>query len=537
MNIECDMPNLTQEKKRLSQESKLQYFEQDFKPLDMLPVYHSIRGGLIYSSLVPLRKKAELFSTFSSDHSWPGQIGELGFYSVYSGVEPLTLPRRFYGVKPDYREISEEFRLFHNLYYDRIADCYFKIDEAGNETKVATATAEKLEIRLKEIREFLAHKEMYLCLQFEFTEGSDNSLEELGMSEQVQNGGKEMLRWRWLLGDGSFGKTSSFLRGIRLIAPFPQKPPMAFSEEPEYADFIVGIDDEGKEINHTCNPDSIDKSDGSAAYLTPVVFNRSVLDKYIDQPSKYSVDGHGVKCGGLWYLRIDNDRDDDKVIVWLGDLSDLPTYEEQLHWRAHNIASDARLSETAFKTQILAEWSDPGRTEHVFQKVYLTLIQSSMDNLGWQLLRPLHEDDEYRLSDVRVPAYDEQKALDDFVGNLHKVLIESLNSRGLAKLVPAEERECLAGKSITLLKRALESRGIEVASHIVFLRNLNDLRNKIDGHRKGGDYARVRAKFAAEEEDIRVVCQRILDKSVSFLEFLCEVVPTLCEHHRSGGDA
>ncbi len=531
------MPNLEQEKKRLSQESKLRYFKQDFKPLDLVPVYHSTGGGLIYSSLVPVKQKAELFSTFSSERSWPGQIGELGFYSVYGDVEPLVLPRRFYGVKPDYREICEEFRLFHNLHYDRFSDCYFKIDEAGNETKVATATADKLEIRLKEIREFLAHKEMYLCLQFDFTEGSDNSLEELGISEQAQNGSEEMLRWRWLLRDGSFGKTISLLRGIRLIAPFPQKTLISSSDEMEYVDFIIGIDDVGNKITHTCNPASIDNGDGSAAYFTRVVFNRSVLDKYIDQPSKYSVDGHGVKCAGLWYLRLDNDRDDDKVIVWLGDLSHLPTYEEQLHWRAHNIASDARLSEPAYNTQILAEWSEPSRTEYVFQRTYSTLGHLSTNNLGWQLLKPLHEDDEYRLSDIRVPAYDEQKALDDFVGNLHKVLIESLNSRDLAKLIPEEERKRLAGKSITLLERALEAHGIEAASRIVFLRNLNDLRNKIDGHRKGGDYARVRAKFAAEEEDVRVVCQRILDKSVSFLKFMCEVVPILCEHHRRGADA
>ena len=488
------MSKIEQEKKRLSQESKLQYFKQDFKPLEMVPLYHSIRGGLVFSSLVPLKRKDEVLSTFSSDYSWPGRIGELGFYSAYGEVEPIILPRGFYGVKPGYQEICEEFRLFHNLYYDKISDCYFKIDEAGSETKVATADAGKVEVRLKEIREFLAHKEMYLCLQLDSTESSDNALEELGVSEEVRSGGKGLLRWR--LGYGSFVNTFSSLRGIRLIAPFPQKPLMMFSEQIEYAEFIIGIDNAGNEIKHTCNPESIDKGDGSLAYLTPVVFNRSVLDKYIDQPSKYSVDGHGVGCAGLWYLRMDNDRDDDKVIVWLGDLSHLPTYEEQLHWRAHNIASDARLSDTAFKTQILAEWSELNRTEHVFQKAYLTLEQLSTNNLGWQLLRPLHEDDEYRLADIRIPAYNEQKALDDFVGNLHKVVIESLNLRDLAKLVPSEERKGLEGKSILLLEKALKVHGVEAASHIDFLRNLNDLRNKIDGHRKGGDYARVRAKFA-----------------------------------------
>ena len=516
------MPNLEQEKKRLSQESKLQYFKQDFKPLDMVPVYHSTDGGLIFSSLVPIQMKEQVISGFSANHSWPGQTSDFGFHEVYDGVEPLVLPRRFHGVKLEYQEISEEFRLFHNLYHDRGSDYYFKIDDAGNEIKIAIVTADKVEIRLKEVKEFLAHKEMYLCLQFDFTEQSNNTLERLGISKEVHNGSEGMLHW--VLGyNSSFARASSLLRGIRLIAPFSQK---ALSEKTEYADFIIGIDDAGNEIKRSCNPETI-YEDGVGGYLAPVVFNRNVLDKYINQPSKYSVDGYGLRCAGLWYLRMDNDRDDDKVIVLLGDLSHLPTYEEQLHWRAHNIASDARLSNTAFKNQILAEPAGPDRTEHIFQSVYSTLGRLSKSNLGWHLLKPLHKDDEYRLSDVRIPAYDEQKALDDFVGNLHKVVIESLNLRDLAKLVPSEERKGLEGKSILLLEKALEAHGVEAASHIDFLRNLNDLRNKIDGHRKGGDYARVRAKFATEGEDIRVVCQRILDKSVSFLNFLCEVVPAL----------
>ena len=160
-----------------------------------------------------------------------------------------------------------------------------------------------------------------------------------------------------------------------------------------------------------------------------MVFDQAVLDKYINQPSRYFVNASSVRCADLWYLRIDNDRGDGKVVVHLGDLANLPTYEEQLHWRSHNIASAAGLSETAFRNQVLAEPANPSRIEYQFRAGYSMLGRLSDQYLGWQLLRPLHQDDTYRLSGVRVPIYNEQKAFDDFVGNLNNVLIDSLNSK------------------------------------------------------------------------------------------------------------
>ena len=141
---------------------------------------------------------------------------------------------------------------------------------------------------------------------------------------------------------------------------------------------------------------------------------------------------------------------------------------------------------------------------------------------------PLHEDDIYRVSSVRVPVHDEQKAFDDFVGNLHNVLIDSLNSKELAKLVPVEIREQkkIAGKSIALLDEIFRSRGIDATEHIRFLHDLNNLRNKSDGHRKGSSYIEARRKLT-EEEDLRIVSHCILDKSVKCLEFLSEVVASL----------
>ena len=56
------------------------------------------------------------------------EVREYLRYRVDNGVEPLIIGRSFHRVRDDYREISEEFRLFHDLYHDRKTDQYIKIE-------------------------------------------------------------------------------------------------------------------------------------------------------------------------------------------------------------------------------------------------------------------------------------------------------------------------------------------------------------------------------------------------------------------------
>lgn len=44
-------------------------------------------------------------------------------YGNDDGIEPLVHCREFHGIKKDYVEVSEEFRFFHNLYYDKANNC------------------------------------------------------------------------------------------------------------------------------------------------------------------------------------------------------------------------------------------------------------------------------------------------------------------------------------------------------------------------------------------------------------------------------
>jgi hypothetical protein len=64
------------------------------------------------------------------------------------GIEPLIICREFHGVREDYVEISEELRLFHNLYYDRANNKYLKFDDSGNEEDVIVIEDGKVKIKL-----------------------------------------------------------------------------------------------------------------------------------------------------------------------------------------------------------------------------------------------------------------------------------------------------------------------------------------------------------------------------------------------------
>ncbi|MEM7066317.1 MAG: hypothetical protein AAF572_24510 [Cyanobacteria bacterium P01_B01_bin.77] len=77
-------------------------------------------------------------------------------------AEPLVFVRDYVGFRDSHTEISEEFRFFHNLYYERSRNEYLKFDISGEEETVIKFKDEAVFIRLKEIRQFLALKEAHL---------------------------------------------------------------------------------------------------------------------------------------------------------------------------------------------------------------------------------------------------------------------------------------------------------------------------------------------------------------------------------------
>ena len=539
MSIESD-------RERLSQAKRLEWLQSDFRMTEMIDVcfssYKSDNSDsdsktVIYCALIPLDSIDQVLSSPNWNLHWGDgmpdasvshEVGEKRVeylrYGVYNKIEPLVFCRDFYGLYNGYMEICEEFRLFHNLHHDKKTDEYIKIGEAGNKYTVAVVKPDRVQIRLKEIRQFLAIKEMYLSIQFDCQERSIYSLKELGFEQGETHQQNSFMRWCHSYGDWDPSEYKSFSRldGKRLIEPLPKSKSglWGFTEEPQkkHIEFIIGIDENGDEITHTSDPDAL------AGYFgAPVHFRKQVLDKYYQEPSKYSIGDSVLSCGHLWGLNIDNHHDD-KVCVWLSDIGLYLPYTEQLHWRAHNIPPEGGVSKTYFKRQILAEFTDSDRPEHLFRQRYQDLQKVCKEYLGWQLLLPLETSDEYHFQGLRIPVTDEQRDFDALVLSLTKILIDSLNEKRLNTLIPDNQNAELKG-SIARLEAALSSRNAEGAADCVsFLRKLQSLRSSSAAHRKGRNYKKIAKDFGVESQSLRDVFTKILWQALDVLAYFTFLV-------------
>lgn len=313
-----------------------------------------------------------------------------------AGAEPIVHIRAFSDLKPRQIELSEEFRHFHNLYHDRHNDRYIQITEAGDEIVVAEIEPDRVRVRTRHLRQYLAARQLFLGLFFDIRIHRPvefRSAKAVLPSEEVT---RAHVRYSFHVGDDQFIGPSrgsfSRLYGKRLVAP-PQQSNAGvwpFEERDErFVEFVIGTDDDGRAISHSCDPGGLANyfgaNEGAPHFLTPVWFSRAVLAKYYEHPEKYEIDDGQLRCGSLWGLRMDNDLHD-HVVVYLGDLGETLTYEEQMYWRNFNVTPAAtRTSETNFRRSFLAQFADASSPDHVFKRRYVDLKEAWERAYGWPL--------------------------------------------------------------------------------------------------------------------------------------------------------
>lgn len=537
--------SIESERERLSHEKTLERLRRELKPTDMVTVHRSDSGEHFYKGIFCALIPFDQVEWASLKQFWnplpatnvPGISEdfidgkrELKYqrYANDRGIEPLVIFRDFCGHNGTCTEISEEFRLFHNLYHNRKTDEYIKIDDEGKETKVVVVKPDRIQIRLKEIRQFLAVKEMHLLIRFSYTEMSACPLEEFGKEEGLveQQDKQQDGRIFWWLYYGDRGDFSfSELYGNRFIEPLP-KSEIHLSYDPyfrgfdkqrekKYVEFIIAIDENGEDVMYTCNPKILKNTH----YLTEVHFRKEVLNKYYQQPGKFTVGEEQVSHDGLWHLDIDNHHAD-KVCVWLRKLGGLP-HNEQLHWQSHNIPPEGDMSDVYQRRQLMGDWDvETDQPDILLKKQYDELQELCREHLGWHLLRPLDLEDQHHLQSLRIPATDEQRDFDELVLSLAKILIDSLQVKRLNSLLSEEQKEGVGEGSIALLEAVLASRNIEGASeHIAFLRKLQSLRSSSSAHRKGSRYRKVAKQFDIESQSLRDVFEGILWQALDVLNY------------------
>lgn len=447
------------------------------------------------------------------------------YHRFGSRVRPFLLYRSFHGAFPSYIEVDEEFRLYHDLAEDKTRGLLLDFDASGREVEIVRISPTDVQARLKYLRQFQAATGLHLAVYIDSKRYSKIGLDDVpaGERERVEANGRD--RWRRNVAacdfKEGFNTFSRVLCKVILEPPTQEKAgvwPFKDDDVKRAVSFVIGVDEEGNETEHTSDPDALSNyfgaNRGAPHYLTPVYFRREVLAKYFGEPERYDVTDGRLTCLGLWSCQIDNDLDS-HVAVFLGDLGrDLP-YEERLHWRQFNVAPEGGVSATNFRRSFLAQFVDAQSPDLTFRRVYAELIRDWEGVHGWQLFRAPAVGDSHLLNTVRIPVTNSQPEFDEQIGNLAKLLVDCLNERELTARAGVLEE---GAKGITKLEGFLEETQFPDREGIIqLLRDLQTLRSTGSAHLKGSAYEKVIARLGIDPTAKADAVRRFLQEATEGL--------------------
>ena len=462
-----------------------------------------------------------------STHEWDvttedfGQPNEIVFQKQFNGMEfqAFIIYRQFHNYIPDAFELIQEFLLYHNAFYVADKNEYHCITDDGNSLPIVRIKREnknqEISVDTDYLRRYLAATQCYLVryhdhcrkLQWDISE----SISRHPQGNKNPNGyyvsfplktDKHTfdLLLRTDLPSQEGYRTSPQLFGKDIIFPY-QTTDKSCDEEKKYAEFIVGRNENGKEIEATCHQDKT-LSDPAKHFFTPIFFRKTVLSKYFQEPSRYFVDEMGgLACLKIWELPFD--QVEEFLQVYLGDLAKLP-YSEQLHWKQFNVAPRGTITKERFLRDFMAIPTNPSDDPvYDFRIAFEKLQELSKNKHGESLFKTLDDGDQHLYQTLHIPLTEEQKEFDELVIALAKIATDSLNVSLLSaatgkKIDPKSE---IKG-SIDLLGVYLEKMQLDESEREQVLRAfraVQTIRSSGAAHsKKPKEFAKVLKKFDLE---------------------------------------
>lgn len=445
-----------------------------------------------------------------------------------NNFEPLVIKREYNGVATDSVEIAEEFRLLFNLYFNAQKNEYMDVSVGEGITVVKMNDNGYVTIHKRYLKTYLAVKEKALMIHVDSRYTSIDDAENVNEDGLAYRNDENTVFYTLNMGNTSTGTkrenySNIVAKNVILGCSLCDSNIWPYNEKKTYVDYIIGIDENGKEMRHTCNPNKLSNYFGANPtaphYLTPVYFDTAVLNKYYSKPEIYTVEDGIIRCGVLWALYIDNSNSD-YVSAYLGDLGrDLPSESEQHYWRGFNKSIGGNLSNTKIKRDFMCIASDSESPDFVFKKTYTSVNKIFEEKIGWPLFLPLTEQDAYNFETLRVPVNNSIAEMDMLVLSLVKILIDSLNEKNIyAQLTGSYEK--LVG-SISKIEVWLSEKNIDLREeHIKFLRNLQELRSSGTGHRKGKGYQKISKTLDVKNENYTETFSILLKGATDFLVFM-----------------
>lgn len=286
----------------------------------------------------------------------------------------------------------------------------------------------------------------------------------------------------------------SCILGKIIIRPFskPNHPHYAYLNPPKeiYEEFIVGIDENtGKEIFFTCNKNKLANdfkaNPDTPCFLTPVYFKKQVLDKYTNNPAKYTIADDHIAYLDQWLIPYSINKED-KVTVWLGDLGRIP-HNEQSYWKSCNIKPNGEMNKKFIKRQLNAEWTDVIREEKKLLQLIDHIDDLFVSRYGNHIFNELSEADIQIKDAFSIPTNNSVPIYQTFLMQLCKLTIERINKKLINDIV--EDKDKLLGQDnkplgsrlqLKVLLKEIKIISVDVLDDI--LKKIYDSRNKLAGH-------------------------------------------------------
>lgn len=449
-------------------------------------------------------------------------------------VDHFIIYRQNFPNEKTYLEVSEEFRLYYNLYEKRLTEetDYIYFDSNGDEQVIVRVKSNNYaEVKYSALIDFISTKKNYFSLQFDIMRFSKKSIFELSLDEKDDFVQTRNYCYSLLIRDDicTANKAQAWLMGKYII--YPQKNykvkdfyPLDTDNE-KYADFIYGFDENGEQLSSTCDENELANYFGAnpdkLLYTTPVYFKKDVLKKYYELPEKYSVEDGFIRCGSAWYLRIDNSCKD-YVVAMLGDLGKL-AYKEQLYWKSFNIEQQDGMSITGFLRAYGGVPANPQSPDLFFKMSYKKFIEDSYKQQNDCILKPLNKDDMHYFTSLHVMLEENnEKEFDEQILSLTKILIDSINEKYIKKKLTEDLPD--DSKGISKLEKYLTAKGLKETKNVIdFLRNLQQLRSTTVAHRRSDNNKQMQKAeeyFEIGKKSDKDVLDNIFNKATSIIYML-----------------
>jgi hypothetical protein len=320
--------------------------------------------------------------------------------------------------------------------------------------------------------------------------------------------------------------TAGALRGFQIVHNSqPRKKMLKIingerSKPQKYEKFIAYDWKHDKIVSCSCDPKKLsnyyEKSD-KPSKMSPAFFRPDVLLKYKQNPEKYTLDQRSISCRGSWRLKTYDINKAGQVHTYLVYLGYLP-HSEQLHWKSCNEKPKAEISTRAFTTDFMGRWDLSYEPLSELKKALKELEQTKAEL--WSCAN------EKLYQQLNYPITDSLKEWIDEIHTLDKLVVEGLKKAYLKKI--AKSLNCYENKlnSITLLKKILETKGIdshEINEIISPLEEIHFLRTKFAGHSSGKEADNIRKDLIAKHGDLRKhfrALVEITDKSIKELKHI-----------------